>query len=72
MADLVVVEKDLSYLIVQIGYEVINELGPGFDDDIYENPKAVNQEKNHKKSKQLFEIIENKICNSEIEFTWIK
>ena len=43
-----IVEKDLSYLIVQIGYEVINELGPGFDENIYENAMVILQKKrNH-------------------------
>lgn len=36
-----IVEKDLSYQIVQIGYEVFNELGPGFDEDVYENAMVI-------------------------------
>ncbi|MBI5825498.1 MAG: GxxExxY protein [Chloroflexi bacterium] len=31
-----IVEKDLSYSIVKAAYEVFNELGPGFAEDIYE------------------------------------
>jgi GxxExxY protein len=36
-----IIEKDLSYQIVQAGYTVFNELGPGFDEDIYENAMVV-------------------------------
>ena len=32
-----IIEKDLSYEIVKAGYEVFNELGPGFDEKVYEN-----------------------------------
>ena len=42
-----IVEKDLSYLIVQAGYIVFNELGPGFDEKIYENAMLVVLEKNN-------------------------
>ena len=36
-----IIEKELSYQIVQAGYEVFNELGPGFGEDIYENAMVV-------------------------------
>ena len=36
MAELVIVEKDLSYLIMQAAYEVHNELGSGFPESLYE------------------------------------
>jgi len=36
-----IIEKDLSYQIVQAGYEVFNELGPGFDEDVYENAMVI-------------------------------
>ena len=36
-----IIEKDLSYQIVQAGYTVFNELGPGFDEEIYENAMVV-------------------------------
>jgi GxxExxY protein len=36
-----IIEKDLSYQIVQAGYIVFNELGPGFNEDIYENAMAI-------------------------------
>jgi len=36
MSELVIVEKELSYLIMQAAYEVHNELGPGFPESIYE------------------------------------
>lgn len=32
-----IIEKDLSYQIVQAAYIVFNELGPGFGENIYEN-----------------------------------
>ena len=31
-----IIEKDLSYSIVKAAYEVFNELGPGFAEEIYE------------------------------------
>jgi GxxExxY protein len=40
-----IIEKDLSYKIVQAGYEVFNGLGPGFGEDIYENAMVVVLEK---------------------------
>ena len=36
MSDVVIVEKELSYLIMQAAYEVHNTLGPGFPEKIYE------------------------------------
>jgi GxxExxY protein len=36
-----IVEKDLSYSIVKAAYEVFNELGPGFAEDIYEEAMIV-------------------------------
>ncbi|MCC6985009.1 MAG: hypothetical protein IT309_01145, partial [Anaerolineales bacterium] len=31
-----IIEKELSYTIVKAAYEVFNTLGPGFDEEIYE------------------------------------
>lgn len=31
-----IIEKELSYLIMQVAYEVYNNLGPGFPEKIYE------------------------------------
>jgi GxxExxY protein len=42
MSELNIIEKDLSYLILQAAYEVHNELGPGFPESIYE--EAMNRE----------------------------
>lgn len=42
MSELNIIEKDLSYLIMQAAYEVHNELGPGFPESIYE--EAMNRE----------------------------
>ena len=42
MPEIVIVEKELSYLIMQAAYEVHNELGPGFPESIYE--EAMNRE----------------------------
>ena len=36
MSELVIIEKELSYLIMQAAFEVHNELGPGFPEAIYE------------------------------------
>jgi GxxExxY protein len=36
-----IIEKELSYQIVQAGYEVFNDLGPGFGEEIYENAMVV-------------------------------
>ncbi len=36
MPELVIIEKELSYLIMQAAYDVHNELGPGFLEGIYE------------------------------------
>jgi GxxExxY protein len=36
-----IVEKDLSYSIVKAAYEVFNEPGPGFAEDIYEEAMIV-------------------------------
>lgn len=40
-----IIEKDLSYQIVQAAYVVFNELGPGFDENIYENAMVILLEK---------------------------
>lgn len=42
MPDALIVEKELSYLIMQAAFEVHNELGPGFPESIYE--EAMNRE----------------------------
>lgn len=42
MSELVIIEKELSYLIMQAAFEVHNELGPGYPESIYE--KAMNLE----------------------------
>jgi GxxExxY protein len=42
MSEIVIIEKELSYLIMQAAYEVHNELGPGFPESIYE--EAMNRE----------------------------
>jgi GxxExxY protein len=42
MSELVTIEKELSYLIMQAAFEVYNELGPGFPESIYE--EAMNRE----------------------------
>jgi GxxExxY protein len=42
MSEIVILEKELSYLIMQAAYEVHNELGPGFPESIYE--EAMNRE----------------------------
>ena len=44
MSDVVIVEKELSYLIMQAAYDVHDTLGPGFPEEIYE--KAMASEKN--------------------------
>lgn len=31
-----IIEKELSYLIMQAAYEVYNNLGPGFPETLYE------------------------------------
>lgn len=36
MPELAIIEKELSYLIMQAAYEVHNTLGPGFPEGIYE------------------------------------
>lgn|GEM_PF-3654343 len=36
MSDLVIIEKELSYLIMQAAFEVYNELRPGFPESIYD------------------------------------
>ena len=36
-----IIEKNLSYKIVQAAYIVFNELGPGFDEKIYENAMVI-------------------------------
>jgi len=42
MPQLVIIEKELSYMIMQAAFEVYNELGPGFPESIYE--EAMNRE----------------------------
>lgn len=42
MSELVIIEKELSYLIMQVAFEVHNELGPGYPESIYE--EAMNRE----------------------------
>ncbi len=42
MSETVIIEKELSYLIMQAAFEVYNELGPGFPESIYE--EAMNRE----------------------------
>ena len=42
MSEPVIIEKELSYLIMQAAFEVYNELGPGFPESIYE--EAMNRE----------------------------
>ena len=42
MSELVIIEKELSYLIMQAACEVHNDLGPGYPEAIYE--KAMNLE----------------------------
>jgi GxxExxY protein len=42
MPELVIIEKELSYLIMQAAYEVHNALGPGFPESLYE--EAMNRE----------------------------
>ncbi len=36
-----IIEKELSYSIVKAAYEVFNELGPGFDEKIYEEAMQI-------------------------------
>jgi len=36
MSELLILEKELSYLIMQAAFEVHNALGPGFPESIYE------------------------------------
>ncbi|MBI3165803.1 MAG: GxxExxY protein [Anaerolineales bacterium] len=36
-----IIEKELSYTIVKAAYEVFNTLGPGFDEEIYEESMIV-------------------------------
>jgi len=42
MSELLILEKELSYLIMQAAFEVHNALGPGFPESIYE--EAMNRE----------------------------
>ena len=42
MSEPVIIEKGLSYLIMQAAFEVYDELGPGFPESIYE--EAMNRE----------------------------
>lgn len=42
MPEQVIIEKELSYLIMQVAFEVHNELGPGYPEAIYE--EAMNRE----------------------------
>jgi hypothetical protein len=51
MSDVVILEKELSYTIMQAAFEVHNTLGPGFPEKIYEealNAKDANEAKNAK------------------------
>ena len=45
MSEPIIVEKELSYLIMQATFEVDNQLGPGFPESIYE--EAMNRELAH-------------------------
>ncbi|MFZ5819035.1 MAG: GxxExxY protein [Chloroflexota bacterium] len=47
-----IVEKDLSYQIVQAAYEVFNALGPGFLEGIYEEAMALVLRKQHQVERQ--------------------
>jgi hypothetical protein len=38
--EVMIVEKELSYLIMQAAYEVFNQLGPGFPEAIYDEALA--------------------------------
>jgi len=40
MSDVVILEKELSYTIMQAAFEVHNTLGPGFPEKIYEEAMA--------------------------------
>ncbi|MEW5827700.1 MAG: GxxExxY protein [Chloroflexota bacterium] len=40
MADVELIEKELSYLIIQAAFEVHNTLGPGFPESLYEKAMA--------------------------------
>lgn len=42
-----IVEKELSYKIVQAAYEVYNNLGPGFVENIYEEAMVIILNKNN-------------------------
>lgn len=42
MAETYIIEKELSYLIMEVAFEVHNILGPGFPESIYE--EAMNRE----------------------------
>ena len=42
MSETVIMEKDLSYMIMQAAFEVYNELCPGFPESLYE--EAMNRE----------------------------
>ena len=42
MSELLIIEKELSYLIMQAAFEVHNALGPGFPESLYE--EAMNRE----------------------------
>jgi len=42
MPEQVIIEKELSYLIMKVAFEVHNELGPGYPESIYE--EAMNRE----------------------------
>ena len=42
MSELLIIEKELSYLIMQASFEVHNALGPGFPESLYE--EAMNRE----------------------------
>ena len=40
MSEIAIVEKELSYTIMQAAFEVHNTLGPGFSEKIYEEAMA--------------------------------
>ncbi len=41
-----IIEKELSYRIVQAAYEVFNELGPGFSEKLYEEAMVIELRRN--------------------------
>jgi GxxExxY protein len=49
MSETAIIEKELSYLIMQAAFEVHNSLGPGFPENIYE--EAMRRELTHRGAK---------------------